>query len=81
MNNWKVIFATMIIFAAGAVTGGLAVNDIQHSHPKNNARPTAVPAEDRSASTNAQTHSGDADKPPRLPEVLSKRFCNRWTNN
>jgi hypothetical protein len=74
VNNWKVIFATMIIFGAGVVTGGLVVNDIQHSHPKNNARPPVAPAEGRSASTNTPSHPGDAGKPPRPPEVLRKRF-------
>lgn len=63
MNNWKVIFAALIIFGAGVMTGGLLVNYVQHpykkaAHPKppanTEAHPPASPAE-----------------PPRL---LSKQF-------
>jgi hypothetical protein len=73
MNNWKIIFAIMIIFGAGVGTGGLVVNDA-HSHLKNNVRPHAAPAEGRSASTRMLPHAGDVGKPPRPPEVLSPRF-------
>ena len=30
MNNWKVIFATVVIFGTGVITGGLLVNYVQH---------------------------------------------------
>lgn len=34
MNYWKVIFATIVIFGAGVITGGLLVNHVAHpSHP------------------------------------------------
>ena len=33
MNSWKVILATVVIFGAGVVTGGLLVNYVQHRHP------------------------------------------------
>ena len=32
MNNWKVIFATVVIFGAGVITGGLLVNYVNYSH-------------------------------------------------
>jgi len=30
VNSWKVIFATIVIFGAGVITGGLLVNHVQH---------------------------------------------------
>ena len=32
MNTWKVILATMVIFGAGVVTGGLLVRHVGHIH-------------------------------------------------
>lgn len=40
MNIWKVIFATIVIFGAGVVTGGLLVNYTRVSKP----RPKPTPA-------------------------------------
>ena len=75
MNNWKVIFATVVIFGAGVITGGLLVNYVQHSHPKkaySNPSPVA-PVEVHQAATNSPAHVADNAK-PRPPEVLSKQF-------
>jgi uncharacterized membrane protein len=78
VNNWKVIFATVVIFGAGVVTGGLLVNYVQHSHPKsNNPRRGGATAEVHSPATNPSPHQADAAKPPRLPEILSKPFLQR----
>ena len=33
MNDWKVIFATVVIFGTGVITGGLLVNYVEHYHP------------------------------------------------
>lgn len=34
MNSWKVILATIVIFGAGVITGGLLVNHVAHrAHP------------------------------------------------
>ncbi len=74
MNNWKVIFATAVIFGAGVVTGGLLVNHVQHSHPRNNPRRLAAGAEAGSPATNQAPRLPDAPRPARLPEVLSKQF-------
>ena len=76
MNNWKVIFATAVIFGAGVVTGGLLVNYVTYSHPKNNFRRPAATAEGRPA-TNQTPRQADAAKPPRLPEILSRPFLQR----
>ena len=77
MNNWKVIFATVVIFGAGVITGGLLVNYVQHSRPKAahhpaapEAKPVATPA------TNPAVRLADAVK-ARPPEVLSKQFLQR----
>lgn len=77
MNFWKVILATVVIFGAGVMTGGLLVNSIQRQHFRNGHRPPA----------NAESHSsGEAREPqsrtntltiaprPRAPEILSTNF-------
>jgi len=77
VNNWRVIFATAVIFGAGVITGGLLVNYVQHSHP---LRPGGkVPA--RLTATNAPATNNPA-RPvealrPRLPEILNKQFLQR----
>ena len=73
MNNWKVIFATVVIFGAGVITGGLLVNYVQHSHPKMARAKAALGAEVRSAATNSSARSGENPK-LRPPEILSKQF-------
>jgi uncharacterized membrane protein len=76
VNNWKVIFATAVIFGAGVITGGLLVNYVQHSHPKAAPHRTATAAEAHSSVTNQAPRTADAPK-PRQPEVLSKQFLQR----
>lgn len=75
MNNWKVIFATVIIFGAGVVTGGLLVNYVRHSHPKM-VRRVPAPVDGAAAATNLLARLPDASK-ARLPEVLNKQFLQR----
>ena len=74
MNNWKVIFATAVIFGAGVITGGLLVNYVQHSRPK--AATHRAAAEAHPSPTNQTPRAADAAK-PRQPEVLSKQFLQR----
>ncbi|MCX8090400.1 MAG: hypothetical protein N3I86_05610 [Verrucomicrobiae bacterium] len=50
MNTWKVILATLVIFAAGVVTGGLLVNYVERDRPKA-PRPTLRPGALRPAET------------------------------
>lgn len=71
MNNWQVIFATVVIFGAGAGTGGLLVNHVDHAHSGNFHRPAAA--------TNSVVQAGSVSqpKPPRLPEILSKDFTEK----
>ncbi|HEU5395676.1 MAG TPA: hypothetical protein VFV81_00815, partial [Verrucomicrobiae bacterium] len=40
MNSWKIILATVVIFAAGVFTGGLLVNVIKET-PRPRAEPRA----------------------------------------
>ena len=69
MNYWKVILATVVIFGAGVLTGGLLVNYVDHPHPKKFHRPPP-------ATTNlvAQTGGVSQPKPPHIPEILSRQF-------
>lgn len=82
MNNWKVIFATVVIFGAGVITGGLLVNYVQHSRPKAAHRPAASEARPAVAIvvTNSPVRLADAVK-ARPPEVLSKQFLQRLDEN
>ncbi len=73
MNNWKVILATVVIFGAGVVTGGLLVNYVKPPHPKA-ARHLA---EARLSATNPPPRAADAARPPHLPEILSRPFLQR----
>ena len=74
MNFWKVILATIVIYGAGVMSGGLLVNHVDRSHfrpPHRSGPPTA------SGSSNSQTNGqGQAASrsSPRLPENLSKQF-------
>ena len=71
MNSWKIILATIVIYGAGVMTGGLLVSYVcyvDHSHPKNFHRPAAA------ANSVIQTNSASQPKPPHVPEILSKQF-------
>jgi len=76
VNSWKVILATVVIFAAGVITGGLLVNHV------NDTRPDTV---DPSASVSSAHVPADNHTPtrplevplPRLAERLSKEFVRR----
>jgi uncharacterized membrane protein len=69
VNNWKVIFATVIIFGAGVITGGLLVNYVQHSYKK----PVRAKAVTANAETRPSARPTDNTK-LRPPEILSKQF-------
>ncbi|MCL4785169.1 MAG: hypothetical protein KJ070_00035 [Verrucomicrobia bacterium] len=45
MNTWKVILATLVIFAAGVVTGGLLVSQVGKTPPPGWQSPPPRPAE------------------------------------
>jgi len=67
VNSWKVILATVIIFGAGVVTGGLLVSYVMHPkvHP---------------LFTNSDDHAqagGHESLHPRPPEMWSKEFVQK----
>jgi len=76
VNNWKVIFATAVIFGAGVLTGGLLVNYVQPSHPNKGVRKPAAASEARVSATNQLVHPAEAAK-LRPPEILSRQFLLR----
>ena len=71
MNYWKVILATVVIFGAGVLTGGLLVNFVDHSHPRNFHRP---PPALTSTNAIAAVVSTNVSRQQRVPEILSKPF-------
>lgn len=79
MNNWKVIFATVVIFAAGVLAGGLLVNHVQQPDYRVPHKTAAAPVSHAPA-TNGVGRPADSAK-PRLPEVLSKQFLQRLDEN
>lgn len=56
MNDWKVIFATVVIFGTGVITGGLLVNHVDHYHPHAAVARKAPPANGTNAAANAQNN-------------------------
>ncbi len=73
MNNWKVIFATVVIFGAGVITGGLLVNYVHNSRPKAVHKPMA---EMHAPATNQVARPPDAPK-PHAPEILSRQLLQK----
>jgi hypothetical protein len=72
VNFWKVILATVVIFGAGVMTGGLLVNSVQHSHSKNNHR---QPANGETHESQSRTNNlASLSRPPRPPEILGDKF-------
>ena len=76
MNSWKVILATVVIFGAGVLTGGLLVNCVDHSALQN------VPLPFVGARLHPQMGGHDQLRPeefprPRSPEILRKEFVER----
>jgi hypothetical protein len=72
VNSWKIILATVVIYGAGVMTGGLLVSYVyyvDHSHPKNFHR--------LAAATNSviQTNSANQPKPPHVPEISEQAIC------
>lgn len=78
MNFWKVILATVVIFGAGVFTGGLLVNSVQHSHPRNGHRqPVNADAHPSAETHDSQLHTNNLaslTRPPRPPEILGDKF-------
>lgn len=73
MNSWKIILATIVIFGAGVMTGGLLVNDVDRAN-RNNHRPPD--AEGRPQSEHGPSRPVEFPR-PRQPELLSTNFVKR----
>ena len=75
MNTWKVIFATLVIFVTGVVTGGLLVSYADRASQK--SRSLRQRAEGRLPGNNQNlspvTHPRDG-QPPRLPNLIQNRM-------
>jgi hypothetical protein len=76
VNYWKVILATVVIFGTGVFTGGLLVNFVDHSHPKNFHRSAPAATNSIAQPTNPVIQS----KPARLPEILSRPFVEQLSD-
>ena len=79
MNEWKVIFATVLIFGTGVIAGGLLVNYADVSHLK--TVQTSSPQVDVTnyipqVVSNSLAKATNAPR-ARLPEILSKKFVDR----
>ena len=79
MNYWKVILATVVIFGAGVLTGGVLVNFVQYSHPRTGShRPAASGESHPSAEAReVQSHTNNLatlSRPQRPPEILDDKF-------
>jgi hypothetical protein len=78
VNYWKVILATVVIFGAGVLTGGLLVNSVQHSHPRKSQH-TATPVEPKPQveAHDSQPHTNtltNLSRSPRQPDILNDKF-------
>ena len=87
MNTWKIILATLVIFGAGVLTGGLLVNysDRTVRHLSESAAPAAPvppPAVEREQSVPASESNPvpRENRPgPVMPAPLRKEFLSRLT--
>jgi hypothetical protein len=79
VNYWKIILATVVIFGTGVLTGGLLVDSVQHSRPRNNFHRGATNSEARPPAEvrELQSHTNNLAslaRPPRPPEILDANF-------
>lgn len=81
MNNWKVIFATVVIFGAGVIIGALLVQHIQHSYPRMMRERWLQQSESRQQSTNNHSLRSQENPKNRPPELLSRQFLQQLDAN
>lgn len=80
MNTWKVIptivLATVLIFGAGVVTGGVLVNYVKQGHPRLGIKhPAPLPPAPPAPASNDLAVA--AARSPNPPQILSKEFLQR----
>ncbi len=79
MNSWKIILATIVIFAAGVTTGGLLVNHIDRAN-RMNRRPPGLPDIHPPGGEREPGRGmgmGMEFPRPRQPELLNTNFVKR----
>jgi len=75
VNFWKVILATVVIYGAGVITGGLLVNQIQHSRPRNDNHEFANGGPHPPGEPHGPRPGNPGGFPrPRPPEILGDKF-------
>lgn len=77
MNTWKVILATLVIFAAGVVTGGLLVSYTDRAKPRPRANWRPLPAETSPRPVEPGTGRDPirpAGVPGAVPQFLRREF-------
>ncbi|MFZ0826755.1 MAG: hypothetical protein WAO02_04960 [Verrucomicrobiia bacterium] len=72
MNVWKIILATVLIFGAGVLTGGLLVDHVKDKLPGDAETPAPV--------INARP-SGDNHEPAHVPEIPLPRQAERLSKD
>ena len=73
MNSWKVILATVVIFGAGVLTGGLLVNYVDRQHGPNARFLFWRENPHAQVGDYGQSHPGELPR-PRSPEMWRKEF-------
>ena len=78
MNSWKIILATVVIFGAGVVVGGLLVSHVIHGSVHSSRRATATAAV---TSTNRTAAARVDITKLKQPELLSQQFVQQLDDN
>jgi Spy/CpxP family protein refolding chaperone len=73
MNSWKIILATVVIFGAGVLTGGVLVNYVNHAQPKLPHRPPPESAQHPQVENPEPSRQPGLPK-PRQPDWWKKQF-------
>ena len=76
MNSWKIILATIVIFGAGVMTGGLLVSHIDRSN-RNNHRPPGAEIRPPGLEHEPGRGMGMEFPRPRQPDLLNTNFVRR----
>jgi len=75
MNSWKIILAAVVIFGAGVITGGLLVNNVEPSHPRElQHSPVDLPPRPPAINPDQDQSFAPELPKPRPPEMLGKQF-------
>ena len=77
MNDWKIIFATVVIFGAGVISGGLLVNYTDVAHLKAAQPVSPVPDVTNNIAVADTNRVVKTTTRAKLPEILSRQFVDR----